>query len=255
MTRYFALVLLLYISQNIFSQTQSFDERTGIEINFSAEGKIFPESWYSAKIDAKGGSLSEKEFTRSKEVVTKALSKYPVDVIKTNLKAVYVLDSIIFFGVPYGGTNSNNKIYLGNRGENKGYTDHYIEQAFHEEFSSILLRNKPLYLDKARWQSNNARSFTYGTGGVNAIKQNKDGLIFDSTFHKIGLLSEYSASDLENDFNSFARNLFEPKPGFRELLEKYEGIRNKRKLTIEFYHKINETFTEEFFDKILYSRN
>jgi hypothetical protein len=77
--------------------------------------------------------------------MTKALKKYPTSALQKELKAVYFLKSMKFYNIGYGGTNSNDALYLTNNGEMLGYTELYLEQTFHHEFSSILYRNHPSF--------------------------------------------------------------------------------------------------------------
>ncbi|MBU0488132.1 MAG: hypothetical protein KKA07_07415 [Bacteroidetes bacterium] len=246
------LVVLSAISFMSFSQEKIVDERTGIEIIFSAEGNIFPDSWLSTTIDAKGISLDPEEYSRSKTVILQALLKYPIAVIKKNLKRIYILKEIEFYGKTFGGTNSTDIVYLSQNGTKNGYSNFYFEQLFHAEFSSILLRNYPQYFDKTNWLKNNSSEFSYGDGGVNALKKNLSSERFDAKINEMGLINQYATSSMENDFNSFAKNLFLPKFGFSELIDKYALLKNKRALIIAFYGKIDSSFSEDFFDKILH---
>lgn len=249
-TRYF-YTLLLFIPCISFSQEKIFDQRTGVPIIYSDQGRIFPDSWYSERINAKGESLSKEQYERSKKIVQKALAKYPVQVIKNNLKAIYVLNEIEFYGQTYGGTNTGNKLYLSNKGKAKGYTDFYLEQLFHAEFSSVLLRNYKSQFNETKWKALNAPGFKYGKGGVKALKNKTDSEKLHTKYLELGVLNQYSISSLENDFNAFAKNLFLPKQGFKKILERYTPIRRKRELTIAFYAAIDSTFSETFFDKFL----
>lgn len=230
------------------SQEKIIDERTGTEIIFSSAGKIFPESWYSEKIHARGVSLDPDEYSRSGKIVKQALLKYPINVIKKNLKKIYVLKDIDFYGQSFGGTNSTDIIYL----TNVGYTDQFLEQLFHAEFSSILLRNYSSYFDETKWKSNNTNKFKYGKDGVDALKNNLCSEKFDGKFNEKGFINQYATSSMENDFNSFAKNIFLPKPEFKELIKKYDLIKSKRTLFIEFYGKIDKTFSDDYFNKIPY---
>jgi hypothetical protein len=236
------------ITQNYF-----FDERTSIPIYFTVSENTFPESWKTKKINAKGISLTKNEYKRSKEIIIKILKKYPTKVIKENLKAIYILDDIKFYGQTYGGTNSNDVVYLTNKGENKGYDDFYIEQLFHAEFSSVLLRKYSYYFDKEEWSKCNSKDFKYGDGGLNALKNNLTGQDFVEDINKQGLLTQYGMSNLENDFNSFAKNIFLPKRNFDVVLKKYKNLNKKKDLIVKFYEKIDKQFSSDFFDKIIYS--
>ncbi len=70
-----------------------------------------------------------------------------------------------FYDVPYGGTNSTDAVYLVNRGAPLGYTDKYLEQTFHHEFSSILFRNFPALLDTGLWKGANQINYIYNDPG------------------------------------------------------------------------------------------
>jgi len=235
-----------------FAQGTIVDERTGVKIIFTTEKKIFPDSWYSKKINAIGIPLEYNEYQRSEKIIKSVLSKYPVELIQNNLKNVFVLTDVIFYDQYFGGTNSNSNIYLSNKGIEEGYTDFYLEQLFHAEFSSILLRNFNYIFSKTEWVKNNPPNYNYGNGGVNSLKADMCSEEFDSKLNKIGFINEYSTSSIENDFNAFAKNLFLPKNDFYKLVDSYESIKKKRELIIRFYSKVYKSMTEEYFNKILY---
>jgi hypothetical protein len=237
--------VLIICSFSVLSYCQIIDERTGITIEFEVDDNTFPESWKTAEINASGVSLDPSEMKRSASIIIMAMKKYPIGVLKNNLKKIYILSSMKFYNVNYGGTNSSDVVYVSNSGVADGYTDYYIEKTFHQEFSSILLRNYPSYFDKDRWQGNNR--VHYRNGGVLSIESNTDGQNFDSLLNKNGLLYEYATSDLENDFNSFAENLFVPVPEFWVAVEKYPDLYNKAEIIIGFYNRIDEKFTKKYF--------
>ncbi len=240
--------LFLFLSFNLWAQHTFIDERSAIVIKFSGEGKIFPAGWYSSSISPKTNSLSSREYSRSRNIILRALSKYPVEVIQKNINAVYVLHSLELYGQRFGGTNSSDTIYLSNQGSRVGYSDFYIEQLFHSEFSSILLRNYSHLFDNAKWESQNSSDFEYGKGGVDALKKGEFDETFNKSLNEAGLLNQYATSSLENDVNAFAKNLFLPRKSFGELIRNHERIQKKRKLLIKFYNQIDNSFTEELFD-------
>lgn len=225
-----------------------YDSRTGVEIIFSADGNIFPDRWYSNEINANALSLDLEEHERSEVLMKQVLLKYPTSIVKHNLKKIYVLNYIEFYGISFGGTNSLDAVYLANRGSDLGYTDLFLKKAFHEEFSSILLRNYKENFDQNKWESINPESFEYGNGGVDAIKKGLSSEKFMDSLNAIGFINEYATSSLENDFNSFAKNLFEPSDEFQELLLKYEPLQQKADFFIQFYEVIDSQFSNSFWD-------
>lgn len=251
--KYPLLASFLFSSLIVFSQVESIDTTIrGVKISFDYSKAIFPESWQSAPINAEAQPISVREVRRCKEVMSKAIAKYPLAALSKHLKAVYFLRSMKFYDVGYGGTNSTDILYLTNNGSSLGYTNHYIEQTFHHEYSSILYRKFPRYLDEAGWKNANFPGFDYNDpeNGVGAIRNNQSSQDLDTALCAKGFLTQYSMSGMENDLNTFAQNLFSPSKGFWELVDTYPRINKKAKLLIEFYYKIDPLFTEDYFRKL-----
>lgn len=231
-----------------FSQKEDTIVR-GVKIDFNYSLSIFPAEWQASPVNAHGEAMDRREIQRAKMVMNRALSKYPQDMLEKNLRSIHFLGMMKFFDVPYGGTNSNSAIYLVNNGKALGYTSRYLEQTFHHEFSSILLRNYSQYIDTNAWKSNNATGFTYNDpeNGVGAIRNNESSQDLDSFICEKGLLTQYATSSIENDFNTFAQNLFLPERDFWKYVDQYPGIKNKVEIMISFYNRISPVFTETYF--------
>jgi len=221
------------------------DRRSGIPIYFECSSQTFPMYWSTPEISAECSSLDRGELKRSAELVKRAMAKYPVSVLKQNIRKIYVLRSMSFYGQAFGGTNSLDAVYLTNNGVSMGYTDTYIEQVFHHEFSSVLLRNFPADLDTGAWKHNNTAP--YGKGGVYALQSVSAGTSFDSLYWQHGFLYQYAQSDMENDFNSFAENIFAPNSMFWDAVSRYPALRNKLDLVIAFYNRLDPSFTRDYF--------
>ena len=224
----------------------------GIKVEFDYSLSIFPSSWQVAPINARAENMPRAEIVRTKTVIADALNKYPLSVLKQELTGVYFVRTMRFYDVAYGGTNSENSVYISNDGVKMGYTSSYIEQTFHHEFSSILLRNHPLYLDTSEWKKANNPGFDYNDpeNGVGSIRKNQSSQELDTLLTLQGFLTQYSLSSLENDVNTFAQNIFCPSPDFWQITEKYPRVRRKVKLLIAFYNHINPIFTEDYFKKL-----
>lgn len=243
-------IIICLSALSAFSQKKGTDTTIqGIHISFDYKTKIFPESWREEPINAIGEQIEAPEISRCKSIITKALNKYPLGVLKRDLRCVYFLKSIRFYKVGYGGTNSTDALYLSDNGIPLGYTDWYLEKSFHHEFSSILYRNHPEYLNETAWKKANIAGFDYNDpeAGVGAIRNNKSSEEIDTALCRNGFLTQYSLSDMENDINTFAQNIFIPAEGFWEAADRYPRIKRKLDLIISFYHKINPLFTEAYF--------
>jgi hypothetical protein len=239
-----ALLLPLFVSAQAVDTTIR-----KVHIGFLYSQEIFPENWRTASVNASGQAIENGETRRCKNIIALALNKYPEAIFTYNLKSVFFLKSMQFFGVGFGGTNSADAVYLSDQGVAAGYTDKYLEQTFHHEFSSILLRNYTAFLDTNAWKANNAPGFRYNDpeNGVGAIRQNQTSQELDSLLCQKGVLTEYGGSSLENDVNTFAQNLFCPEKNFWAYVAKYPHIYRKTKLLIRFYSRISEEFSEAYF--------
>ncbi|MEO7924977.1 MAG: hypothetical protein ABIR30_14945 [Chitinophagaceae bacterium] len=245
-----AVIVLFY---SLFLQAEAPDTTIrGVRIGFHYASNIFPGSWLAAPISAEGEQIDAAEIKRSKSVIGKALNKYPVAALSKELRAIYFLRSMKFYDVGYGGTNSTDALYLSNNGVSNGYNDLYIEQIFHHEFSSIIYRNHPSWLDKEEWENANITGFDYNDpeSGVGAIRNNESSQDLDTALCRKGFLTQYSLSGMENDINTFAQNLFSPSAGFWKIVEQYPRIKRKVQLLAAFYNRFDPVFTEEYFKRL-----
>lgn len=207
---------------------------------------IFPAGW-NTHYQMTSSPLAPAATDRCIKIISNALLKYPNELITKNLKSVYVLSSLGFRGVLASGTNSDDTVYVVCGTPDQGYSDEYVEQTFHHEFSSILLRNYPYFFSTIKWQSINPKSFSYLDSGVSAILANKGSQNYEVKLNSDGFLCDYSTSTLENDFNMIAESLFEPTPQFWLAVDKNQKIRDKVNLVIHFYNQLSSQFNEGYF--------
>ncbi len=113
----FSRSIFFILTLPCFSQTTAGDTTIqGILISFRYSSSIFPADWQAAPISAAGEAIIATETGRSKSVMAKALKKYPASALQKELKAVYFLKGMKFYNIGYGGTNSNDALYLTNNG-------------------------------------------------------------------------------------------------------------------------------------------
>jgi len=246
--RYWLLLpVMLFLSPKSEAQENYTDPGSGVKILFPENTGIFPHQWTGKKVSPSIQPLPPEESIRLEDLLTFAFSKYPRSVLNANLHKVYVVKSMTFYGLRYGGTNYQHTVYLTDDTDNPWFSDEYIEQVFHHEFSSILLRGFRDYFDKSKWLALNPPSFRYGKGGADAIQQGVASMTLDPETIKQGFLSQYSTASIEEDINVFAQNLFAGDREFWRVFELNETIREKTRILISFYHRINPAFTESYF--------
>jgi hypothetical protein len=243
---YIKYVLVVFILATTFShQAQTVKHATGIQFKFEEEKETFPEYWYTEEVNAHTTPLPNSEKRRSIVVLSSALDKYPKHIIQDHLMEVYVFGVLEFFQEGYAGTYYDQTLYMSNSGIHEGYTNGFIEQTFHHEFSSMLWYAHPELLDTIAWKKLN--KLDYGDGGIQALIDDNDSQTFDTYYNERGFLFQYGASDLENDINSFAENLFAPTLEFRNALKNHTVLRKKMALLIGFYTALDPTLNSSFF--------
>ena len=221
-----------------------------VTVSVSAGAEIFPKRWRSSTINANAEPLSDSEKERSVAILETAFTKYPKKILQENLDVVYVVKRLKYRGISAGGTNSRKRVYLANRGKSAGYTNVWVEGAFHAEFSSILLRNFPEFFDHDAWTNANGENFEYGFSGVDAVQQGKARKRFEKRFHEEGFLHQYAKSTLENDFNAISELLFTGNPRFWSVVDEHAKVRIKVEIAVQFYEQIDSSFSMKYFESL-----
>ncbi len=242
------LAFAFFLTTGLATQAQVVTHASGIHLYFSEMDQTFPENWYSEEINAHTTPLPNSEKKRTVATVFSALDKYPQHIIQEHLIEIYIFGVLEFFNQGYAGTYSDNTLYMSNGGVAEGFTNGFIEQTFHHEFSSILWGTHADLLDSVAWKKLN--KIDYGDGGIQALIDDNDSQEFDTYYNERGFLFQYAASDLENDINSFAENLFAPTLEFRDALKKHSVLRKKMALLIAFYTALDPSLNSSFFAEL-----
>ena len=89
--------------------------------------------------------------------------------------------------------------------------------------------------------------FVYGEGGMDAIRSGLASMETDPGYFGIGFINRYAITEIEQDINVIAQNLFCGGPEFWKIVDQNERIRGKVLLLVGFYHSLDPVFTEEYF--------
>ena len=182
--------------------------------------------------------IDTTQYNRTLDIINTGLKKYPKKLLVNNLNKIYVFKKIWMQEIRCIGTvcMDSQNIFI----TNNGYSNSYIEETIHHEFSSILIRNYVDFFDVEAWEKLN--KFEYlDVAGVEALekKLNPD---YDTTSLKKGILCEYSQINMHNDINVFAEGIMCNRYFFWDAVKKYPLIRAKAKLFLAFYYKIDPEF-------------
>lgn len=98
---------------------------------------FFPARWQTPDVHARASRADEDNYMRALNILVQELEKYSASVVRNHLKAVVLCSELSLYGIDYGGTNIENRIYLTVLSPGRGYTDDYIRKTIDHEFSSL----------------------------------------------------------------------------------------------------------------------
>ncbi|HHJ15676.1 MAG TPA: hypothetical protein ENJ80_03165 [Gammaproteobacteria bacterium] len=230
------------MSGDIDESAQAIERKYGIAVEYETGDAAIPELWRNPPANGTAEPMTKANLCRYLPVLAHELDKYPADVIRQNLATVYLLNSLGFFGVQYGGTSLDHSIYLTGGNTVEGYDDSYFATLFHHEMSSIFFRNYDFPTEE--WNSVNPGRHVYAKSDRQILQAITDGEDDggDESLYSEGFLSKYGYSTLENDFNLYAEMAFTHPRQLRQLAEKYPRIRKKSELLRKFYTGISRDF-------------
>ncbi len=191
--------------------------------------------------------INHRILARYPAILLKAFKKYPKNVIKKHLKAIYFSEEIDADGFKYGGTYDPFRriIYLVDDG---GQSENLAISNFHHEFSSLLLSGHSIFINP--WMDQNPQGFSYLRDVYETweeIQQKIDiSAVANEEDHKKGFMSVYGQTTFENDFNEYSAVIFTYPAKFKKIMNQYPRVRAKFLVWIEFYQKIDPLFTEEY---------
>jgi len=229
---------------------QDLGREYNIKIDYAIDNDFIDKEWQLPPHNGKAYLIDDFELARFSNVLPTVLKKYPKDLIGKNIEYVKLSRSLEFYGVGFGATNKDSSIYLSSNGRQNGYTDFYLRQGFHHEFSSILLHNYNFPVES--WRSANLGGFEYlddFKGEIKSIDEDTD-LTGEEQYYQNGVIAKYSYTNYENDFNLFAQMVFNEPDRLKKLVSKYPIIKKKYLIVKEFYLSISPFF-EDTFRKIL----
>ena len=221
--------------------------RQPVLIVTTGDPAMFPKGWRGSPVEASATPIPPERYERATAILTRALHKYPKNMLAKHLRKVYVVSNLRFSGIWATGTYADDVIYIQVGDEQKGPTANHIELDFHAEFSSILLQKYRREFNKEGWNAINPPGFHYGKGGVDAALHNKISEPDGPERYRRGFWHQYSESDIEEDFNAFAALLFAGGPDRWQNAIEYPRLHAKLQLTLNFYAKIDPAFTPAFF--------
>ena len=239
--------LLIFISIDAFAleTTQIDGEIASIQQDFNVQvhytydrDLFFPASWKSTSTEMFAKQVERVEVARLLPIIRTFLSDHPLSVIHSDLDHIYVLAELSFKGRDYGSTYNQRSIYITCKDVESRYTEEFLAQRLHSEFSSILLHHP---FPSQQWTQINPPDFRYSGTGFEVVHLSSR-YDFSEHFCADGFLLSYSKSSMENDFNMISSWLFTKKDALDDVSRRHRKISQKQALAEQFYLSISDQY-------------
>ena len=159
---------------------------------------------------------------------------YPPKLIANNLRHIYLLKALRFYGLVYGGTNSRDAIYISTQAKDDD-PDEFLAGIIHAELSSILFKNYSFPTEE--WSKINGASWRYIGSGKDLL--GRAGLYEQSEdLLSRGFMSVYSQASIEEDVNMYVSTLIERRSVVFSAAARHEKVRQKFKVLTKFYEGV-----------------
>lgn len=169
--------------------------------------------------------------------VRDAISKYPPEIIKNNISAVFISGTIKSHNVQIGGSYFKKWIYLSALEKYEQAGIELYAQNFHHELSSLLIDHDGF--PSKRWHAVNESDFKYLSRQVevvhSAAQENRKDPREAPKWYAAGFVHDYGMSSMENDFNMYAELAMTHPQRLKELAQAYPKIKAKTQILVEFY--------------------
>lgn len=190
--------------------------------------------------------LGDRLYFTYLNILKRALGKYPSDLIKNTLTKVYI-------GGPYSendavivGMYEKTNIYLFYNHKWGDNTPLFLEQTFHHEFSSILVKqyNFPAF----DWLKLCPPTFSYiiNPKKIDKYMNTVGSYAATESMLRDGVVSAYGMVNAENDINTYAETIFTQPEKMKEYIARYPVIAKKYKMLEKFYLDISPEFIKIF---------
>jgi hypothetical protein len=228
--------------QDLFEKIKSHWPNLGILTDVKSPD-YFTTTWKAPEVHAKAVPIDDKELLRVLSILPKELKKYPKSIIGNNLHAIALSSSLSLYGIDYGGTNIDKRIYLTVLSPQQGYTNNYVIKTIHHEFSSILIRENQF--PSKPWKAALPNGVHYEDSvdqEIKAIKSGRNMNLAQDDLLRLGFLSSYGETNMENDVNTYAELLFTDPEKLKMLANRYTAIKAKYQMAIQFYKSLDPQF-------------
>ncbi len=187
---------------------------------------------------------------RIRKVVAAELSRYPPGTLDSLLDAVLIGGELTVGGLRANGAYVFGTVFLTVDETDFGWaTSERVVATLHHEISSILLRAHRAKFDEASFRNALPAKFTYEDDRIGLEDhQPLRAWEFDVSlgYLEVGFLKPWAMRNLEQDFNSYAEELFVRPPRLLRLFAAESLVAKKARIVRDFYCSIDPRFAPIF---------
>lgn len=224
-------VILVRVSNHVLSTIAS------IKISDSYSPEIFPQEWRDdTTLNPKAERINPVEFVRFEKLIRKELNRYPEPVLRFRFQTIYGVKSLNFYGDDAPGGFSGDAIYIASAGEEEGYTDENLSEAFHYQMAAMFYYSGYWEFDESKWESLLPKGFSYDSSAdLSGYKPDETGR--DPKWLSRGFAHSYAVLDQESDFCIIASLIMTGNNGFYKQIKKHPRLRSKVEFVVDFYRR------------------
>lgn len=226
------------------------------EVSFYAQAPIpfrmelAPAGEPEACIELTSTSLAGAAQDRVRNVVESELARYPEGVLDPILDLVLIGGDLSVLGLRANGAYVFGSVFLAigdiDRGE---ATDARVIATLHHEISSLVLRAHRDRFDEARFREALPTAFRYEAERIeNGDLQSPRTWEFEVSlgYLEAGFLWPWAMRSLEQDFNSYAQELFVRPPRLLRMFATESPVARKARVVRDLYLSVDPRFAEVF---------
>lgn len=177
-----------------------------------------------------GNMANESLLNEASPAVYYFLRSYNKEIIRDNISSINIVTNLRLSGIEVSGVSNGRDIYLNLSNYNSyNYKINLYKETLHHEFSSNIFKNSSFFTRKKWKYISNAYDYS-PEFMLKCLNDPKFASASSVNILFLGYLDNYSITNEENDFNSYAEKLFMNNSEIFKKADKYENVRKKLNL-------------------------
>lgn len=230
--------------ESLREHVRRIEQAHGIKIGYGAPADFWTPPFKPEDATAPWVSMQQAELRNvavALDGVDVALDRYPPGFVAHLIRAIFICDELQMEGERASGTAGPAWIVMAapSRYGVEGIRFSSVVTV-HHELSSYVLRVDPATWP--RWAEFAPAGWTFVEAPGGALRRGQD----PAPPMELGFLSAYGATNLENDFNTYAETIFTEPANLALLARQHPLIRRKLDLVLAAYVAIDPRFADRF---------